>query len=126
MGLAGAAVADQHDGLGALDVAPVGELADLRRRHLRRLAEVELVQGFDARQVRVLEPARDRVPLALVDLGGEQRFQIAEAGVALALSGPPPATTACRTRPRSAAAGHSGPAPRQSAADPSPDGPASP
>jgi len=60
------------------------KLADLRRRDLRRLAEVELVEGLDAWQMRVLEPTRDRMPLALVDLGGEQRFQIAQVRVALA------------------------------------------
>ena len=34
MGLAGPTVADQHDGLGAVNVAAVGELADLGRRDL--------------------------------------------------------------------------------------------
>ena len=84
MGLAGPTIADEHDRFGALDVTPVGERANLRRRDLRRLAEVKLVEGLDARQVRVLQPARDRMSLALLDLGGKQRFQIAEMRVALA------------------------------------------
>jgi hypothetical protein len=61
MGLPGATVADQHDRLGARDVAAVGELADLGRRGLRRLGEVELVEGLDARQARDLQPTRDRM-----------------------------------------------------------------
>jgi len=76
MRLAGPTLANQHHGLRARNVATVGELADLGRRHLRRLAEVEFVERLDARQMRVLQPSRDGVPFALVDLGREQGFQV--------------------------------------------------
>jgi hypothetical protein len=75
MGLARATVADQDDGLGARNVVAVGEGADLRGGDLRRLGEVELLQSLQPRQMRVLQPARNRMPLPLVDLGGEQGLE---------------------------------------------------
>ena len=84
MGLACPRIADEHDRLGAFDVAALGQLAHPRRRDHRRLAEVELVQRFDARQVRVFDATIDRAPLTLLELGRQQCFEVAEIGLAFA------------------------------------------
>jgi hypothetical protein len=47
--LARPAIAYKDDRFGAFDVTALSQLVDLRGRDLRRLAEVELFQSFQAR-----------------------------------------------------------------------------
>src|SRR5262249_13032485 len=84
MSLAGTAVADEHDRLGALYVAALGQFTEPGRRDRRRLAEVELVQGLDPRQVGLLDASFDGPPLAILQLGREECLQIAQVWLALA------------------------------------------
>lgn len=84
MGFPGSALAQQDDRLGALDVAAGGKLANAGGGDLRALVEVELVEGLDARQARLLESPLDGAALALLDLGGEQRLQVTQVAVLLA------------------------------------------
>jgi hypothetical protein len=84
VGLTSAAIADKYDRLGAFDVAALGQLAQLRRRDRRCLAEVELVQGLDAWQMRFFDAPVDRATLPILQFGGEQRFQVAEVRLTLA------------------------------------------
>ena len=56
---------DQHYRFIAVDIAAFRQLADLGRRDLRRLGEVELFQCFQSRHLRIANPVIDRVPVAL-------------------------------------------------------------
>ena len=84
MGFARPRIADEHDRLGAFDVAALGQFAHPRRRDQRRLAEVELVQGFDVRQVRLFDATIDGAPLALLEFGRQQRLEVAKIRLPLA------------------------------------------
>ncbi len=85
MGLAGPGLADEHDRLRPLDVAALGQRLDLGGRDAWRLAEVELVERLDPWQVGILESPGDGVPLALLQLGLEERVEVAQVAVMLAL-----------------------------------------
>lgn len=74
--LTGAAFAHQHHGFGTFDVAAFGQFANLRRRNLSRLVEVELLQRLQPRQFGIAQPLLNRVPVAFFRLHREQRFQI--------------------------------------------------
>src|ERR1039458_258640 len=78
VGLASAAFADQHHRFGTFNVTAFGQLADLRRRNLPRLVEVELLQRFHSGQLGIAQPLLNGVPVAFFRLHGEQRFQIAD------------------------------------------------
>ena len=84
MRFARAGVANEHDRLGALQIAALHEFAQQRRRDGRRLTEVELVQGLDAWQMRFFDAPVDRATLPILQFGGEQRFQVAEVRLTLA------------------------------------------
>ena len=84
MGLAGAAFADEQDRFGALDVAALGQVAHLRRGHIRRLRVIELFQRFHARQMGFPDAALDGVAFPLFDLGQQQCFQISDVAFLLA------------------------------------------
>ena len=84
MGLAGAALADEQDRFGALDIAALGQVAHLRRGHIRRLRVIELFQRFHSRQMGFPDAAFNRVPFALFDLGQQQCFQIPDVALLLA------------------------------------------
>jgi hypothetical protein len=84
MGFASTRVADKHDRFGALQVATLRQLAQLRGRDRRRLAEVELIQRFDPRQVRLFDASVDRAPFPILELGGQERLQVAQIRLTLA------------------------------------------
>jgi hypothetical protein len=77
-------VAHEHDRLGTLQVAAFRELTHLRRRDRRRLAEVELVQRLDARQMRLFDAPVDSAPLAILQLGGQQGLEVGQVRLPLA------------------------------------------
>jgi hypothetical protein len=56
VGLAGTAFAHQYHGFSALYVAAFGQFADLCRRNLPRLVEVELFQRLQPRQFGIAQP----------------------------------------------------------------------
>ena len=78
MRLARAALADQHHRLGPRDVSAFGQFANFRRRNLRRSRELELLQRFHPRQLGIVQPVRDGVPVALFALHRQQRFQVTD------------------------------------------------
>ena len=78
MRLARAALADQHHRLGSCNVSAFGKFANLRRWYLRRPREVEFLQRLHPRQLGIVQPVRDGVPVALFTLHRQQRFQITD------------------------------------------------
>jgi len=83
MRLARAALPDQRHRLGPRDVTSFGQFADFRRRNLRRPSELELFQRFHPWQLGIVQPVRNRVPVAFLTLHGQQRFQVADVAVVL-------------------------------------------
>ena len=69
--------------IGAFDVTTLGQFVDLRGRHLRRLAEIEIIQRLHAGQACILDPPGDRVAFAFLQLRGQQSFQVALIGLSL-------------------------------------------
>jgi len=61
MRLASTTFAHQYHGFSALDVAAFGQFADLCRRNLPRLVEVELFQRFQPRQFGIAQPSAKRI-----------------------------------------------------------------
>jgi hypothetical protein len=92
------------------DVAALGQFAHARRRDHRRRAEIEVVQCFDPRQVRVLDPVLDGTPLTLLEFGCQQRL-------ARTVSSPPASLTSATTTRAPSRAN------RSAAARPMPDPP---
>src|ERR1700747_2633290 len=68
MGLASAAFADKQYWFGPSDVAAFGQVSHLRRRHIRRLRVIELLQRFHSRQMSFPDSAFNRVAFPLFDL----------------------------------------------------------
>src|SRR6266498_1090667 len=78
MRFAGTAFAHQHHRFSALNVAAFGQFANLRRRNLSRLVEVELFQRLQPRQFCIAQPLLNGVPVAFFRLHREQSFQVAD------------------------------------------------
>src|ERR1700739_4433606 len=94
MSLAGAAVANKDDGLGAPDVITPREFINLLGRDLGIALKVELLQGLHTRQAGFADPALDQSLVAFLQFGLQQRFEITQVGAgALA----PPARPVRRT-----------------------------
>src|ERR1035441_94736 len=91
VGLAGAAFADKEDGFGPIDIAAFGQVAHLRRRHIRRLRVIELLQRFHAWKMCVPDAALNRVG---VDLDRYSRLRPGRAS-----SPPSHSATACNRTP---------------------------
>ena len=78
VGLAGAAVADRDDVLAAGDVLRAGKLQHQRLVERRQGQEVEAVEAFDRRELRLLDPPLDHPPLALDQLQFGKAQQVAD------------------------------------------------
>ena len=66
-----------------MDVPTLGQLMDPRRRDLWRLSEVKLLERFHPWQLRFQDPPSDSVALTFLNLGLQQRFQIANRSILL-------------------------------------------
>jgi len=75
MGLAGAGVAEQHDGFAGVHVVPGCELAECRWLDGRDGVDVEVGEPFQARELGVVKPAGAASFAAVVDLSGENLSQ---------------------------------------------------
>src|SRR5262249_61742813 len=84
MGLTGATVAYKDNRLGFGDVITLGQFVDLLGRDPGIAHEVELLQRLHARQAGLTEAPLDQPLFAFLELGLEQRFEIAEVGAPLA------------------------------------------
>src|ERR1035441_7941443 len=83
-----ALVTGASSGIGAAlaeELAAFSQHPNLRRIDLRSLAEVELLQSFDARQICAAQPVVNCMLVALFHLHRQQRFQIADMTPFLAL-----------------------------------------
>ena len=76
MCLAGSTFTDEQDRFSTIDVAALGQVAHLRRGHIRRLRVIELLQRLHAWQMRFPDSALDGVPFPFFHLGQQQRLQI--------------------------------------------------
>src|ERR1035441_9220836 len=76
MALARPAFADQQHRFTSLDVTAFGQFSNLRRWNLRRLREVELFQRLQPRQLRIANPVRNRMTVALFAFDRQQSFQV--------------------------------------------------
>ena len=81
VGLAGAAVTEQHDRLARVDPGAGGQRGQLRGRDARHGVEVELAQPLQPREARFGDSAGAAPLAAFVDLGGEHLGEEAEVGV---------------------------------------------
>ena len=71
MGLAGAGVAEQHDGFAGVDPGAGGEVRQGRRGQVGQRGVVEVGEAFGAGELRLVDPADPAAGVAVVALGGE-------------------------------------------------------
>ena len=69
MRLASSEFTDEQDWFRTINVAAFGQVSHLRRRHIRRLRVIELLQRFHSRQTSFPDSAFNRVAFPLFDLG---------------------------------------------------------
>ena len=80
MGLAGAGVTDQHDGVAGVEVGAGGQRGDGRRVDRRGDVDVEVGEAFDAREAGFVDPSGAASFGAVVDLDGEGVGEESEVG----------------------------------------------
>src|ERR1700691_3128324 len=83
MTLTCAAFADEHHRFASRDVPAFSQLPNPGRRNLRRLREIKFLHGFHPRQLRIANPVADGVPVPLLALQRQQRFQVSNMTVIL-------------------------------------------
>src|SRR5579863_7229647 len=83
MCLARPALPHEDHWLGAVDVAAFPQLANLGRRNVPRLMEIELLERFQPWQPGLAQPVLDRVPVAFLRFHRQQCFQIADVAALL-------------------------------------------
>jgi len=82
--LAGPALTDEQNRLGAVDIAAVGQVTHLRRSHIRGLGVVKFLESLQPRKMSIPQSALDGVPFALFHFRQQQRFQVAHVTLLLA------------------------------------------
>ena len=85
VGLAGAGVAEQHDGFAGVDVGAGGEVARVAGADGGGGVDVEVGEPFEAGEVGFVDAAGAAAFGAVVDLGGEDFGEVAEVGLAFPL-----------------------------------------
>src|SRR5580704_4068511 len=83
MALARPALTDEYHRFAACDISALGQLPNPGRRYLRRLREIKFLQGLHPRQLRIANPVADGVPIPLLALHRQQRFQVSNMTVIL-------------------------------------------
>ena len=78
MALARPAFADQQHRFTSLDVTAFGQLSNPGHRNQRCLREVELFQRLQTWQLRIANPVRNRVTVALFAFYRQQSFQVTD------------------------------------------------
>jgi hypothetical protein len=81
MGLAGAAVAEQHHGFAGVQVVPGGQVAEGGGLDHRDGVDVEVREPFEARELGVVDAAGAASFAAVVDFGGEHFGQEGQMGL---------------------------------------------